>query len=59
MRQRLIRLEDVMKMTALSRSSIYACIAEGRFPKPLRIGRRAVAWRESEILNWISSRQQA
>ena len=31
-------------MTALSRSAIYALMAESHFPKPIRIGSRAVRW---------------
>lgn len=29
----------------LSRATIYSYMAEGRFPRPVRIGKRAVAWR--------------
>jgi prophage regulatory protein len=28
---------------------------EGRFPKPVRIGPRAVGWRESDIQAWMDS----
>lgn len=48
----LLRLPQVMKETALCRSSIYAAISEGRFPPPVRIGRRAVAWRQEDIEVW-------
>lgn len=52
---KLLRRKQVEKMTGLSRSSIYAMISEGRFPRQLKIGLRAVAWREGEILDWINS----
>lgn len=48
----LLRLPQVMGEVALCRSSIYAAISEGRFPPPLRIGRRAVAWRAEDIEAW-------
>ena len=35
---------------------IYAMIAEGEFPAPIRIGRRAVAWRLSDIESWVERR---
>ena len=38
------RLRDVMRITALSRSTIYRRIAEGRFPAPIHLGGRASAW---------------
>jgi prophage regulatory protein len=50
----LLRLPQVMREVALCRSSIYAAISEGRFPPPLRIGRRAVAWRIEDIEAWKS-----
>ena len=42
MTTRLLTLRDVMAITALSRSAVYALMAESRFPKPIRIGSRAV-----------------
>lgn len=48
----LMKLPDVMRETALGRSSIYAAIKAGSFPRPVRIGRRAVAWRAEEIAQW-------
>ena len=53
---RLLTLRDVTAATALSRSSVYALMAESRFPKPLRIGSRAVRWVEQEVLDFIASR---
>jgi prophage regulatory protein len=47
--QRIIRRLEVEKICGLSRSSIYSQMAEGIFPKPIKIGRKAVGWLESEI----------
>ena len=38
MTTRLLTLREVSAMTALSRSAVYALMAESRFPKPIRIG---------------------
>ncbi len=53
---RLLTLRDVMAATALSRSAVYAMMAESRFPRPIRIGSRAVRWVEQEVLDFIASR---
>lgn len=53
--ERLIRLLEVMSRTGKSRSSIYDAVDSGTFPKPVAIGVRSVAWRESEINEWIAS----
>ncbi|WP_105901866.1 AlpA family transcriptional regulator [Vibrio gangliei] len=50
---RLIRLKEVINLTALSRSSIYKKMNEGTFPKTVSLGDRAVAWVESDINEWI------
>lgn len=53
---RFIRLKEVMHITGLGRSSIYNYMAEGRFPKTVSLGGRAVAWVESEIQDWMLGR---
>ncbi|PSU99260.1 AlpA family transcriptional regulator [Photobacterium kishitanii] len=53
---RFIRLKEVMYVTGLGRSSIYNYMAEGRFPKTVSLGGRAVAWVESEITDWMLER---
>lgn len=51
-----IRRKTVEKITGLSRSSIYSMMSEGTFPKQIKIGRRAVAWRQDNIENWINEK---
>lgn len=51
-----LRLPTVVQRTGLSRSSIYALVSDGLFPAPVRIGRRAVAWRESDLDHWAAGR---
>ena len=53
---RMLRLPAVLQRTGQSRSALYALMAAGRFPRPLRIGARAVAWLEHEVEAWIKSR---
>lgn len=55
----ILRVAQVQERTGLARSSIYYLIQRGEFPPPLKLGRRASGWRESEIEEWISSRQPA
>ena len=52
----LIRLPEVMKRTALSRSQIYELMDRGEFPRSVKItGARSVAWAEVEIAQWIAN----
>jgi prophage regulatory protein len=54
--QRFLRLADVRDRVPYSRSTIYQLIAQGKFPKPISLGARAVAWLESDIDAWIEAR---
>lgn len=51
---RLMRLPEVILLTGRCRSSIYEDMKCGRFPKPIKIGLRSVAWRLNDINSWIS-----
>ena len=51
--ERLLKLPEVKELTCRSTSRIYADMAAGKFPKPVKIGVRAVAWRESELREWL------
>lgn len=52
----LVRLPTVMRMTGLGRSTIYRMVAAHKFPSPVRLGARAVAWRQSDLDQWTESR---
>jgi prophage regulatory protein len=49
------RLHDVVRISALSRSTIYRRIAEGRFPSPIHLGGRASAWPSEALQQWIDN----
>ena len=56
---KLIRLPIVEDRTGLGKSSVYAGVRAGTFPPPVRLSARAVAWRESDIDQWIAERTTA
>jgi prophage regulatory protein len=56
---RLIRIDAVASRTGKAKRTIYQDIKDGTFPKPRRIGKRAVAWWEHEIDAFNLSRPAA
>ena len=50
--KKMYRLPEVMNMTGLSRSSIYLRVSTDEFPKPVKIGRRAIGCPEESIIAW-------
>ncbi|MEJ0087938.1 MAG: AlpA family phage regulatory protein [Pseudomonadota bacterium] len=55
----LLREPEVLALTKLSRSQRYRLIAEGLFPAPVKIGKRASAWKASAIRVWLDGLQSA
>ncbi len=54
--RRMVRLREVTYLTGLSRTTIYDWIARGDFPSPVILGPKSVAWRCSDVYEWIDSR---
>ena len=52
---KLLRLRDVIKMTSLTKTTIYNYMAEGKFPKNIHLGPKISVWIEREIQEWINS----
>ncbi len=59
MTDRVLRRPEVEARTGLSRSTIYALISQGRFPRPVKLSKRAVGWRAPDVVQWIESRTSA
>lgn len=53
MTPRIYRRPDVERITGLSRSSIYDFMARDRFPRPVKLGKRAVGWRACDVHDWL------
>lgn len=54
--QKLLRLKQVMEMTGLSRSYVYELAKQGKFPKPVKLSEKSVAWVDQEVREWIDQR---
>lgn len=58
MTQKHLRRRAVEEITGLSRSTIYALMSQGLFPRPVKLTGKAVGWPESSIADWLASRKQ-
>lgn len=52
----IIDMERVIAKTTLGRSSVYAYVKAGKFPPPIQVGARHVAWLEEEVDAWVKER---
>ena len=55
----IIRLNQVIKKTGLSRSTIYNLIKSGDFPQQIQLSPRTMGFVEAEIDSWIAARVAA
>lgn len=53
-RDGLIKLPEVLKLFPVSKSHWYQGIKELRFPRPVRLSKRAVAWSRAAVLQLVA-----
>ncbi len=53
---KIIRVDDVIEMTSVSRGTLWRWERLGKFPKRVPLGANSVGWRLSEVNDWIKSR---
>ena len=54
--RRLIRRPGVREKTGLADSTLYYLIAQGRFPRPVKLSHKLAAWVEAEVDAWVDKR---
>jgi prophage regulatory protein len=54
--ERLVRIDEVKRLTGLSTATLYRKISAKEFPRPVRLGAMARAWPLSEVQDWIAGR---
>jgi prophage regulatory protein len=59
MLEKILKRPEVEACTGLPKSSIYALMAAGEFPKPVPLRGSAVGWLQSEIERWQEKRKAA
>ena len=48
-----IRRDEVLKLVPISVSGLYQKISDGQFPRPVKLGLRAVGWKKTEVLQYL------
>jgi len=57
--EKFIRLRELQPLIGLKKASVYRKLRAGTFPRPIKIGDRAIAWRASDVAQWQASREAA
>jgi prophage regulatory protein len=56
---RVIRVPQVLDKAGVGRTKLYEMIEQGEFPRPFRLGLRAIGWLERDVERWIQLRVKA
>ena len=56
---RFIRIKEVSEITGLAKATIYRYVNAGKFPRPIPLGGRRVAWTRAELQAWMKERLAA
>jgi prophage regulatory protein len=48
-----LRIRKVTDMVGFSKTTLYAHVRDGSFPKPITLGPKSVAFLESDVLDWM------
>ena len=54
---KVIKLNEVKRLTTLSTASIYRQIKNKSFPKQIKLGERSSAWFLEEIIQWLEDKR--
>ena len=54
-----MRSAEVLRVLGVAKSTLWRWCQSGHFPRPVRLGEHAVAWKRGEVLDWIDDRPRA
>ena len=54
---RFLGMREVLALLSVSRSTLNRWIQDGAFPRPVKLGKRAVRWRRADIEHWLKELQ--
>ena len=58
---RMLRTPEVVRLTGLSKTTIWRRVRSGDFPVPVKLGSlgtRSIGWREAELEEWLENRPE-
>lgn len=55
----ILRIDEVLRLTGLSKATVYRLMGVGLFPGRVLLSSRAVGWRKHEVSEWLDNRPRA
>lgn len=51
------RKERVLSVIGLKNTALYALLKKDEFPRPIKLGERAVGWKSTDVEAWVEARE--
>ncbi len=52
---KLLRYEDLIRITGLSRTTIWRYCKAGKMPRPTKFGNGVPLWHRKQLIDWLNS----
>lgn len=56
---KMLSTDEILEMLGVTRACLHNWRRQGKFPQPLQLGPQKVAWKESEVQEWLEGRPRA
>ena len=57
MKEQYLRVNDVVKMLSVGKSTVLAWVRESKFPKPIKLSEYVTVWKLSDIEEWVQHKE--
>jgi prophage regulatory protein len=51
------RKERVLSVIGIKNTALYALLKKEEFPRPIKLGARAVGWKSTDVEAWVEARE--
>ncbi|HCM0781379.1 TPA: AlpA family phage regulatory protein [Vibrio parahaemolyticus] len=55
---KLLRINQVVNLTRISKTTIYQHMSEGHFPQCIKFGAKATRWLEDDVVAWVEAQRK-
>lgn len=54
-----LRVPQVIKLLRVGESTLYRWVSNGKFPQPIKLGTKVIAWPVKDVTAWIEAKNNA
>jgi len=55
--EKYLRINEVVEMLSVSKSTVWAWVKESKFPKPIKLSEFVTVWKLSDIEEWVQQKE--